>query len=81
MSKAERIQWWLDSPDAESATQSLPSVDCSPLGTSSLVVVTANLVIQVWPYSHSQESEISTDSGPLSDEDDDSYLDSDGSRQ
>ena len=34
MTKAERAQWRLDYPDAQSATKSLPSVDCSPLGIS-----------------------------------------------
>jgi len=69
------------SPDAKPATKSLPSVDCSPLGTSSLMTTTANSVIQVWPYNHDQGSEMSTDSGPTSDEDDTSYPDSDESRQ
>ena len=31
MTKAERAQWWLDYPDAQSAAKALPSVDCSPL--------------------------------------------------
>ena len=79
--KVERIQWWLDSPDAESATKSLPSVDCSPLGTSSLKVVTAISVIQTWPYHRYQESEMPTDSGPTSDGDNNTYLNSDESRQ
>ena len=32
MTKAERLQWWLDYPEAESATKWLPSADCSPRG-------------------------------------------------
>ncbi len=44
------------------------------------MVVTANFVIQVWPYKN-LDSEISTESGPSSDKDNDSDLDSDESRQ
>ena len=40
MTKVERIQWWLDFPEAESATKSLPSTDCSPLGISSFLADT-----------------------------------------
>ena len=46
-----------------------------------ILVVTASSVIQTWPYHHCQEPEMSTDSGTTSDEDNNSYPDSDESRQ
>ena len=62
MTKAERLQRWLDSPDPESASKSLPSADCSPLGISSLLAVTANSAVQTWPSHQYLESDMSTDS-------------------
>ena len=71
MTKAERTQWWLDYPGAKSATKSLPSVDCSPLGISSLTGVTSRSAICTWSLP-TIESDVSTDDGPSSEEDDDS---------
>ena len=76
------LQWWLDHPEAESDTKSLPTADCSPLGgTSSLLVVTAKSTISTWPSHRSAESDMSTDSGPTSEEDNYSFLDTDESRK
>ena len=79
--KAESHQWWLDSPDAESAPKLLPSADCSPLGISSLLAVTTSSAVQTWPYHQYLESNMSTDSGPTSEEDDNSYPGTDESRE
>ena len=74
MTKAERAQWWHDHPDAASATKSLPSVDCSPLGISSLIDVTSKSAISIWSLP-TIDSYASNDDASSSDEDDDSSLD------
>ena len=80
MAKAERTQWWLDYPDAKSATKSLPSVDCSPLGISSLTGVTSRSTICTWSLP-TIDSDASTEDGPPSEEDRDSSPDSNESRK
>ena len=74
MTKAERAQWWHDHPDAVSATKSLPSVDCSPLGISSLIGVTSKSAISIWSLP-TIDSYASNDDASSSGEDDDSSLD------
>ena len=74
MTKAERAQWWHDHPDAVSATKSLPSVDCSPLGISSLINVTSKSAISIWSLP-TIDSYASNDDASSSGEDDDSSLD------
>ena len=74
MSKTERAQWWRDQPGVESASKSLPSVECSPLGMSPLTGVTSRSAICTWSLP-SIDSDVSTEDGPSSEEDDDSSLD------
>jgi len=69
MTKAERSQWWLDYPDATSAPKSLPSVDCSPLGISSLLSVTSRSTICTWSPFPANDSDVFTGYGPSSEED------------
>ena len=80
MTKSERTQWWLDYPDAKSATKSLPSVDCLPLGISSLTGATSRSTICAWSLP-ANDSDVSTEDGPSSEEDFDSSPDSNESRK
>ena len=81
MTKAERLQWWLDYPNANSAVKSLPSVDCSPLGIVSLLGVTALSTISTWSSARNHESDVSTDSGPTREEDNDSSPDTESRKE
>ena len=49
--------------------KSLPSVECLPRGISSLLSATSRSTISTWFPLQTNESDVSTDSGPSSEED------------
>ena len=73
------MQWLLDFLCAVPANRSLPNIYLSPLGISSLVNNDAGSILQLWP-SILLDSDLSSDSGPSSDHEVDSLLDSDDGR-